>query len=114
MTESKTLVKAGKAFGTKQGVGEPGRQLQVLGASGQRLLGHADDAGIISDFSFVLPLPLVQVVVLAAELPDFVVEQKLVVVAEVGSTGIVTGNRGKQVFTQRHEAITRSVSSPRE
>src|SRR5579864_7164130 len=60
----------------------------------------------------MLPVALRERIILAAGLFDFVVEQQLGVIADIGAAGIIAGDRCEQVFAEWHEQ-SRSISRRR-
>src|SRR5579875_1678382 len=79
----KSFQKPGKAVFSKQRLGKPGRNLEVLAAIGESLDGQLDDQGGIGLLHLVLPFALLQFFFFPAGFFDFVVKKG----------GVLLGNR---------------------
>ena len=84
----------------EQGLGDPGRKLQIFAFGDQGVLRQLQHRRIIGDFALFRPGALGEIVILATRLSDLVVDR---VIAKVFSAWIRTGNRIQQIGTQWHE-----------
>src|ERR1700733_11918497 len=102
MAHRKSLAKTCEMLHRQQRFGEPGCQLQIFGSGGERVLGQLDNQRVVRGLAFALPVALRQAIILAACFSYFVVDQELGVVTKIDAAGILTGDRGQDVFAKQH------------